>query len=328
MYDYAIVGLGAAGLLTLAHLPAHATVLVLERGYIGGALATDYAHVTANIPTKTLAATLRRLPGCATALLPLLGEEGDACPFLHDLIKQLKALVAPRIKACAYRSTTVTRVQQVPEGWRIESEAGAWRATRLILCTGGTPLTMDLPLPHVPLSVALDATALARVVEKNEQVVVFGTAHSGTLVLKALRNVGVQRIVAVYRGASPFRFARDGDTEGIKQESAAIADEILAGGWADVLTLVPTSDVGGVQRALLGADAVVYSIGFRPSLSFPVLDEGGGRIEPAAIGACRVPGLFGFGIGFPSFYTAPNGKQYPDVGFAGFIDAIIASPLV
>ena len=145
---------------------------------------------------------------------------------------------------------------------------------------------------------------------------------------KALRNVGVQRIVAVYRGASPFRFARDGDTEGIKQESAAIADEILAGGWADVLTLVPTSDVGGVQRALLGADAVVYSIGFRPSLSFPVLDEGGGRIEPAAIGACRVPGLFGFGIGFPSFYTAPNGKQYPDVGFAGFIDAIIASPLV
>ena len=163
---------------------------------------------------------------------------------------------------------------------------------------------------------------------KNEQVVVFGTAHSGTLVLKALRNVGVQRIVAVYRGASPFRFARDGDTEGIKQESAAIADEILAGGWADVLTLVPTSDVGGVQRALLGADAVVYSIGFRPSLSFPVLDEGGGRIEPAAIGACRVPGLFGFGIGFPSFYTAPNGTQYPDVGFAGFIDAIIASPLV
>jgi hypothetical protein len=38
-----------------------------------------------------------------------------------------------------------------------------------------------------------------------------------------------------------------------------------------------------------------------------------------------VAAMFGFGIGFPSKYTAPNGRQYPDVGVAGFLDAITAA---
>lgn len=325
MYEYAVVGLGVAGLLVLAHLPATTNVLVLERGMVGGALATDYAHVMANIPSKALAATLRRLPGCASAALPFLdGIGGDECPILSDLVKQLKALIAPRLKQVTYRSTSVTRVEREKEGWRVTGETGSWLAKRAILCTGAAPVTMDLPIPHVPLPIALSPLALSRTLDKGARVVVFGTAHSGTLVLKALRDANIQGVTAVHRGPVPFRFARDGDTEGIKQESAVIADEILAGSWPG-LTLVSTEDVGSLQRALLNADAVIYNIGFRTYLNFPVLDGSGLAVSSETIVARKFPDLFGFGIGFPSLYTAPNGKQYPDVGFAGFIDAIVGS---
>ena len=324
MYTTAIIGLGIAGLLVLAHVNPKET-LVLERGLVGGALATDYAHIIANIPAKILIQALRRIPGCLDKPLPYLESYSpDDCPVLSDLVKQIKALVKPALDAATHRCADVQRVQQIEGGWRIQTETGAFEARNLVLCTGAKPVTMDLPIPHIPLSVALSPT-LKHLVDKDTKVVVFGLSHSGTLVLKALQSLGVKQVTAVYKGPTPFRFARDGDTEGIKQESAAIADAILARTWDLMPTLVQVEDVGGLHRALHAADAVIYSVGFRSHISFPILDLHGVSISAEAVKARTIPGLFGFGIGFPSMYTAPNGSQYPDVGVAGFIDAITAS---
>jgi hypothetical protein len=322
MYKNAIIGLGIAGLLVLAHLKASET-LVIERGVIGGALATEYAHIVANIPAKTLIQSLRRIPGCSDTPLPYLETyPAEDCPVLSDLVKQIKVLVAPALAAAIYRSTNVKRIEQIAGGWRITGESGVWEAEKVILCTGAIPTTFDLPIPHIPLPIALSST-LSSLVDVNTKVVVFGTAHSGTLVLKALKNREVKHVTAIYRGASPFQFARDGHTEGIKQESATIADAILAKSWDPMPTFVSSDNVGDVQRALRTADTVIYSMGFRTHVSFPILDLSGGPISVEALTAS--PTLFGFGIGFPSKYTAPNGRQYPDVGVSGFLDAITAA---
>jgi len=324
MYTTAIVGLGIAGLLVLAHLNPKDT-LVLERGFIGGALATEYAHIVANIPAKLLIQALRRIPGCLDKPLPYLESyPSDDCPVLSDLVKQIKAVVKPALDVATHRSTEVQQIRQIEGGWRLQTEVGVFEAKKVVICTGAKPVTMDLPIPHIPLSIALSPT-LSHLVDKDTKVVVFGTSHSGTLVLKALKNIGVTNVTAVHKGSVPFRFARDGDTEGIKQESAAIADAILAKSWNPTPTFVSTEDVGGLHRALHTADAVIYSMGFGTYMSFPVLDLCGVLIPVNAVTSRTVPGLFGFGIGFPSMYTAPNGNQYPDVGVSGFLDAITAA---
>jgi threonine dehydrogenase-like Zn-dependent dehydrogenase len=322
MYKIAIIGLGIAGLLLLAHLNAP-DVLVIERGAIGGALATEYGHIVANIPAATLLQSFRRIPGVRD--VPYLESYApDACPILSDLVKQIKAVATPALNTATYRSTEVKHVQQIAGGWRITCTDGMWEAQKVVLCTGASPVTMDLPIPHIPLPVALSPT-LSSLVEGSTKVVVFGTAHSGTLVLKALKDRGVKHVTAVHKGAKPFRFARDGDTEGIKQESAVIADAILAKTWDPAPAFVSTDDVGGLHRALRTADAVIYSIGFRTHLSFPLLNLEGQTIPTGMVASGSIPTLFGFGIGFPSKYTAPNGNQYPDVGVAGFLDAITAA---
>jgi len=324
MYTTAIVGLGIAGLLVLAHVNPTDT-LVLERGYIGGALATDYAHIVANIPAKLLIQALRRIPGCLDKPLPYLESyPPDDCPILSDLVKQIKALVKPVLDIVTHRSTEVQQIQQMMGGWRIQTEAGVFEAKNVVICTGAKPVTMDLPIPHIPLSIAL-SPMLSHLVDKDTKVVVFGLSHSGTLVLKALKNIGVKTVTAVHKGAVPFRFARDGDTEGIKQESAAIADAIVAKSWDPMPSFVKAEDVGGLHRALKSADVVIYSMGFRNYMSFPLLDLHGLPIPVATVTSRTVPGLFGFGIGFPSMYTAPNGNQYPDVGVSGFLEAITAA---
>jgi ketol-acid reductoisomerase len=193
----------------------------------------------------------------------------------------------------------------------------------LVLATGATPRTLDLPTPAIPLSVALNPTARANIVSSEDKVVVFGTAHSGTLVLKNLRDCGVRTLTGLYRGAQPYQYARDGYSEGIKQESATIADSITTEGWA---TLVPLDDFSTAHRAVAEATAVVFAMGFiRPTV---IYTEDGvlktATHDGKSFGA-GVKNIYGFGIGFPAPYTGPDGHDYPDVGFGGFVAAIKAT---
>jgi hypothetical protein len=179
-----------------------------------------------------------------------------------------------------------------------------YEAQKLVLATGAAPKILDLPKPIIPLAAALTPALLQNYVTPADRVAVFGTAHSGTLALKNLRAAGVTRLTALHKGDTPFYFARDGHTEGVKQESATIADSILAEKW---VTLVSLDDFAAAHRAAAEATAVVYAIGFER----PVVPTG--------------TNIYGFGIGFPAPYTAPNGRTYPDVGFGGFVAAIKAA---
>lgn len=310
MYKIAIVGLGPAGILALAHLPSEIQrqTIVFEPGALGGTIASDYASVVSNIPKSVIVSALKEVPGWSGNAFPHLDKYTDEqCPILNDVIRQLRELVQPDLGRVSFHSARITEFTQpcASAPWRLKTSCGAaYEAQKLVLCTGAAPKILDLPKPVIPLVAVLTPALLQNYVAPKDRIVVFGTAHSGTLALKNLRAAGVSRLTALHKGDAAFCFARDGHTEGVKQESAAIADSIIADKWA---TLISLNDFAAAHRAVAEATAVVYAIGFE----LPVLPTGSN--------------VYGFGIGFPSLYTAPNGCQYPDVGFAGFITAIRAS---
>jgi hypothetical protein len=369
MFDLAIVGFGPAGALLLAQLPdawlAPERTLVVDAAFNGGDLPALWGAIAANTSAGSLRDALRSVPRFAGEPLPLLDAyDKDAFPQLADVGETVRRLGAPLLRRVTAACAVVDRVQVVaapaaaaagqqpaPPTWRLHvtdsacgSAAAAGRAPpfearRVVLCTGATCRSLDLPLRSLPLEVALDPARLARALPKPAtgpagpagpapHVVVFGTSHSGTLVLDHLRQVGA-RATAVHRGARPFSFARDGDPDGIKAGAAFVADAILARsgafgadkGAAANPRLVKSDDTGAVLRALLTADAVVSCTGFRRRAP-PLLDAAGEPVDASAYdaGTGRIAAaapLFGFGAGWPSLCPTKPGVH--ENGIAHFV---------
>jgi hypothetical protein len=324
MYKIAIVGLGPAGILLLAHLPPeiHKDVIVFEPSAVGGALATEYGAVVANITKTIIITAFRAVPRWASAEFKHLEKYSDAqCPLLSDVVKQFRELIAPDLRSVAYHTSRITKYERTGATWKLTANHKLFEVQKLALAVGAVPKILDLPTPVIPLPIALNPPLLSTYVSQGDAVVVFGTAHSGTLALQNLRSAGVKKLTGIYKGATPFQYARDGFSEGIKQESATIADDLVAARWAD---LIPLSDFSAAHRAVAEATAVVYAIGFT---SHGATYFSNGEEKPFFSGGSASPEInaWGFGIGYPSPYTGPDGKQYPDVGFGGFVAAIQAA---
>ena len=325
----AIIGLGPAGIFALALMPDAVLkdVVVFEPAAIGGDLATKYAAVVANIPKSAIIAALRSVPRWESTVFPFLDSYADdVCPPLGVVAKQLRTLVTPLLREIVFQASKVIQITANSANYTIKTSTNQlFEVQKIIVCTGAEPRSMNLPLPTIPLHVALTPALLCAHVGSHDSVVVFGTAHSGTLVLKNLKEAGVHNITAVYKGTTPFVYARDGESEGIKQESAAIADEIKAGTWASQTpALLSYGDFATVYRAVHASTAVVYACGFNKGV-LELQHTDGTTVQYAHDGSRFIngpPGVFGFGLGFPSLYTGNDGKQYPDIGFGGFIAAI------
>jgi len=336
LYTITIVGLGIAGMLTLAHIPIErlSEILMIEGQCIGGDLASLYSGTVANITKFDVVTAFRRIPRWEKAAFPFLdGYKDTECPKLGDVCKQLIALTRSDLHRVECRTATVSSIVDNGVTWSIHTTAGVFSSKKVILCMGGTPKCLDIPRPAIPLHVALSKDHLANNVTADDNVVVFGTSHSGTLVMKNLKEVGVRNITGVYVGKTPFIFVRDGHSEGIKQESAAIADEILSKAWGEQTpTLMNYDDFGAVFRHTTLATRVIYAYGFQRR-TIQCLDAHNNTItlkhNPTdASFEGYASRLWGFGLGYPSTYTA-NGATYPDIGFAGFITAIASAlPLI
>ena len=335
MYKITIVGLGPAGILMLGLLPdeAYKDVLVLEPNCVGGDLAAYYGEVVANLTRRQMEDAVRSVPRWAAAQLPAMDKYPDGiCPKLCDVMRDLRALIAPELRKVTFKVQRMTRlIRTTDRHWKIEtSSETVFETQKVILCTGAKPRVLDYPMPSIPLHIALDSHALFKYISPENNVILFGTAHSGALILKNLRQIQVQKVTAIYGTERPFLFHRDGVSEGLKQEAATIADEILSGAWREYTpSLVHMSDTSSVVAAADSNTYVIYSCGFEKQMPkyINALDNSEQLLIPkegrfmSEVGVV-VPDIYGFGIGFPSSYTGPDGVKYPDVGFAGFITAI------
>lgn len=334
MYKICIVGLGPAGICALANLSdeLYESTIVFEPSAIGGVLSTDYADVVANITKADIVSALHSVPRWSNLSFSLLDAYKEhECPPLSQVMKQFRVLVYPLLQKISFHTKTIIKTIHCDSYWKLyTSDNNMYESKTILACTGAQPKTLDLSLPHIPLNVALCPSLLCKFVDPTMNIVLFGTSHSGTLILKNLKDIGCKKVTAIYKSEHPFYYARDGYSEGIKQESALIADEITKGIWGEFTpTLANYNDVSVVFRNLQNATIVIYAIGFEKGLF--KYESASGECKEAVYTpntneffTCseKLQGIWGFGIGFPSLYTSTNGKQYSDIGFAGFIHAI------
>lgn len=318
-----IVGAGTAGILLLLLLHRNippSRITIIDPHFDGGDLIRRWHTVLSNTPLCAATEALQRYgispPAWAQALdhsrptpLGLLGRL--LLDLARPILQEVSAIQAT-VRSANYNSSRSL--------WEISHSGGTVTAATLVLTTGAEPKSLGLPIPAIPLEVALDPHRLRSYLQPGQKVAVFGTRHSGILALRnCLDCSGV--VTGLYKGSKPFQWAREGDYDGLKLEGADLADTYTAACPA-TLTLAPVENIPALIKATRDADWVIYATGFQ-RLPLPLTVDGVSN-QPTYdghTGALGLPRAWGFGLAYPS--QAPDGVHW-DVGVAAFLDHMAA----
>jgi len=313
-----IIGAGATGLLLLLLLQEAAAdlskITIIDPYFDGGDLARKWTGVISNTPWSKTVDSLNT--ACPSLNLP---AAHDSTTPLIEIANLLRSLATPLLKKTRQIQGYVTQTNYNSEKkkWMTTIDRGDTVITdRLILAQGSEPKSMDLPIPSIPLEIALDQSRLKYYVKPGEKVIMFGTMHSGALIMNNLVALGTQ-VTAYYNSQKPFYWARDGAYDGIKADAADIADKVMRGEIP--VTLVATKDTAKVIRTSHDAQWLVYAIGFAPR-NMPILIDGvpcSAKEYDGASGRLTNAPAWGFGIAYPN--RAPDGIHW-DVGVASFLE--------
>jgi hypothetical protein len=315
-----IIGTGAAGLLALFSLSftniSPDDIVLIDPYHDGGDLQRKYCCIQSNTIWNQLLDILRS-KGISIEALPSPWRDLDPSKPapLKEYIQLLRYVTKPFAERCESIYATVLRLEKDEEKGvtRIFFDTHQSLATKVcIVATGCHPKHLSFPIPTIPLEIALHQDRLKSYVESNQTVCVFGLSHSGTLILSNLHKLKVNTH-AFYKGTTPFLFARDGEYDGIKQESEVIADAIVAGLYPSI-HLHSLSDTAEIIRWTRKSDWVIYAAGFQRtsfSASF-TYNEITGQLN-------ELPNTWGFGIAFPN--RASDGIHW-DVSIPSFFSHI------
>jgi len=307
-----IVGAGAAGLLLLYNLEKGGIdpkwITVVDPTHNGGDLMKKWLHVRSNTIWRQIFEAIPSRNSFAHSWSQLNPDE--PCELSY-VITYLQACTKEYMSRTLLRTDTVTSAVQENGLWKLQFKHAKqpFAYDVVFFCFGSEPKSLDLPFPSIPLEIALDGRRLSDYVKAGQHILVFGTAHSGPLVVKHLCDLGAT-VTNFYATEKPFYFARDGDYDGVKQDAAVLADHILAGRFPCV-TLESVHDMSAMIRASKTADACIYACGFE-SRSFQDdlrrYDGSTGKIEGSS-------NAWGFGIAYPN--RAPDGIHW-DVSVPAF----------
>ncbi|NBV77184.1 hypothetical protein EBR66_03415 [bacterium] len=322
MTSVCIVGAGVTGLSMLLLLHESgidiSNITIIDPHFDGGDISRRWTAVESNTPwSKTIRALQTACPSLA------LEPPHENTTKLVEIGHLLRKLALPLFKKIQHIQGTLLQANYDSEShtWTLDIQSLGKTthitSKRLILAPGSDPKTLDLGIPSIPLEIALDATRLQHYVKPTDRVLVFGTMHSGTLVIRNLSSLGAD-IVAYYNSAEPFYWDRNGDYDGIKAEAAIIADDIVSGRIP--VKLVQTHDISNVIRSSQNATWTIYAMGFQPrSISLMMDGKSVSSLEyDGKTGKLKnVPDAWGFGMAYPNL--APDGIHW-DVSVAAFLE--------
>jgi hypothetical protein len=325
MVDICIVGAGITGLslLLLLHeiggIPL-SRIAIVDPHFDGGDLARRWTSVQSNTPWSKSLEALRQACPQIQLPTPFARISSEHSTPLITIAELLRVTAGPLLRSVRQVQGWATQVEYrtSDKRWSICVSGGHTpiEAKVLILAQGSEPRMMNLPIPSIPLEIALDTARLRRYIRPGQRVIVFGTMHSGTLVMQNAVDCSAN-VVGFYNTVQPFTWDRDGAYDGLKREAAEIADAIIARRLP--VELVHVQDTAAVIRASTVADWVVYAMGFQPRrLSVKV--DGSDRDCTLYNGTTGVlndaPAAWGFGIAYPN--RAPDDVHW-DVSVAAFL---------
>lgn len=327
MYEICIIGAGVTGLSLLLLLQNAgydlSRVVIIDPYFDGGDLARKWTSVLSNTPwSKSYNALVTSCPNLDWKAFEKKGDDMSKSTPLIELAqcivsaaKVALSLVGEQIQSQA------TQVEWLEGAWTISIKGGApVQSKRVVLAQGSEPRQQNLPIPSIPLEIALDSQRLKHYVKGGQKVLVFGTMHSGSLVIRNLVKVCGAKVSAFYNTEAPFVWDRDGAYDGIKGEAAEIADSITKGEYESNLRLAPISSIGDVIRSSRAADWVVYAMGFSSreihiKVNGSILSSSSYNGDTGEI--VNAPAAWGFGIAYPN--RAPD-RIHWDVSLAAFLE--------
>lgn len=207
------------------------------------------------------------------------------------------------------------------ENWNLEVDGTQISSSHVILATGSHPKKIDIDkfnCKEISLIDALDKSKLRNLVEPEDTVGVVGNAHSAILILKALSELSVKKIISFYRGEIKYTQDMGGwllnTSSGLKGVAAEWAKNVLETNPPANLIRVE-SNKPNLDKYLQECTKIIQAIGFErnnipynQTLSY---DDKTGVIAPR---------LFGIGIAFPEKYVDPLGNVEHKVGLNSFME--------
>jgi cation diffusion facilitator CzcD-associated flavoprotein CzcO len=314
---WAVVGAGPAGILAVGRLldrgVAPDEIIWLDPEFNVG----DFGQYWLAVPSNTRVAlfnqflhstTAFQYDKCPAAFSLAHLHENDTC-LLGEMAKSLQWVTAHLCEVVPHQTCVVRFLQHSNNAWHLTTTAGDVFSKNVILATGCLPkkLHYDIETQELPLTVALNPALLKNTLKPSNHVVVFGSSHSGILVLKNCLEAGC-RVTNFYR--SPLRYAIHQedhtiyDNTGLKGSAASWAKENLHGqeNFSSQLTRRCLNDCSEeeVISTLQACDHVVYAVGFAPR-HLPSRDLDCSHYD--AHTGIIAPGLFGLGVAYPEAMT-------------------------
>lgn len=322
----AIIGCGAAGTLVFLELikqgKSPQEVIIIDPYFDGGALARRWGNIYSNTRWQQITEAMMDYPSAKTPIDELSQKyQPDSRVLLSDLGWLLLESIRPFLPTTNIFLEVCQELQQAEEGWKLRTPSGIHLVSKVYLCQGGQEKLLDLGKPAIPLEIALDSTRLKKLVRPNQSVAVFGLAHSGTLACKHLLDIGA-KVYGIYNKDQPFQFDRDGVYDGIKQESAEVADMLLQAP-PKTFEFLRYQDIPKLLKSLGKVHWIVSAIGFEGS-PIQIHDKNGSQISWSQYNpdtAEILPSLYGFGLAYPGV-TNIQDKIYKDVSIPLFVAQI------
>jgi hypothetical protein len=321
-FKYGIVGFGISGQLLVCELLKRniqpKDIVILDKTFLGGALATEYGSVKSNTQWWKTKKALKAYEPWSTKLLEELDTkiQENQCTPVRQIASACYKVAMEAAKQVEKKTTTVKQILKTDTGWTIHHTFGTVQVHTLFLCPGGQPKCLDLSIPQIPLSIALHKQKLGNIVSKEDTVIVFGTSHSGTICLNHLHSLGIPAI-GVHKNSVPFTFADEGAYDGLKEDSAKIAKDILAGAYS-ATTLVPWSEPLQLHKYLKSATKSICATGFQGVTEFY---QDFSNYDPATGKVGNQLNLYGFGLAYPGISVIAE-KTYVDVSVLSFQEQI------
>lgn len=321
-----IVGGGVAGTLVcleLIKLGIHPEKITIVDPFIdGGTLSRSWGGIYSNTRWEQITEVMKEYSSAQDAIVELnklyAPENRVLLYHLGWLIQECLRIYLPSLNLYL---DSCEKIQLTEVGCDIFTRTGKQSFKTVILCQGGRTKHIDFGKPVLPLEIALDPARIARVVRPGQSVAVFGLSHSGTIVCKHLLDLGA-KVYGIYRSEKPFLFNRDGEYDGIKQESAEIADRLLQA-ESSTFELLRYQDTPKLVKVLTKVRWVVAATGFEAS-PIQILTKEGSSISSSNYSpetAEIIPNLYGFGLAYPGV-TILHDKTFKDVSIPSFISQI------
>jgi len=301
-YKYCIIGFGISGQILLLELLKENIspndIVICDETFLGGDLVLKYGSVMSNTPwfkTKTALEVY-------TSNLPNFSPE--KCTPVRDIANTCLQVAMDAGKDVEKLTTIVTSLIHTTQ-WEITHSFGTIKARTIFLTIGGKENQLDISMPTIPLSIALDKDQLQNIISPNDIISVFGTSHSGTIVLDNLEQLKTQAY-GIYKTPEPFQFEPD-SYSGIKENSAVIAKAILNNEYKHI-TLIQWNNPLLIHKVLRKSTKAIVSTGFKAKSIF---GDAFVSYEPSTGKISAGPNLYGFGLAYPGV-TVINNTTYQD----------------